>query len=423
MPNDFQSTNSRKSYVISISIIGALFFIFGFVTWLNGTLIPFLKIACELSNLQAYFVTFAFYISYLVMAPPSSWVLHKTGFKNGMALGLVVMAIGSIIFIPAAYTRTFWLFLTGLFVQGSGLALLQTASNPYITIIGPRESAAKRIAIMGICNKVAGTISPIILGALILQGANELMESVQYISGAEKIVLLDELAQRVILPYVVMAIVLVLLAFMIRLAQLPEIDTDNDEVNSVKSQTKKTAWYQFPHLIMGFIALFFYVGVEVMAGDTIVLYGKSMGISLDNARYFTSLTLISMVVGYIIGIITIPRIIKQDKALAVSAVLGVLFTLAALFTNGFTSVVFIALLGFANAMMWPSIWPLAISDLGRFTKAGSALLIMGIAGGAIIPLLYGSLVDVIGNQQAYWIMVPFYLFILYYALKGHKIRT
>ncbi|PKO97895.1 MAG: glucose/galactose MFS transporter [Bacteroidetes bacterium HGW-Bacteroidetes-9] len=423
MPNDFQSTNSRKSYVISISIIGALFFIFGFVTWLNGTLIPFLKIACELSNLQAYFVTFAFYISYLVMAPPSSWVLHKTGFKNGMALGLVVMAIGSIIFIPAAYTRTFWLFLTGLFVQGSGLALLQTASNPYITIIGPRESAAKRIAIMGICNKVAGTISPIILGALILQGANELMESVQHISGAEKIVLLDELAQRVILPYVVMAIVLVLLAFMIRLAQLPEIDTDNDEVNSVKSQTKKTAWYQFPHLIMGFIALFFYVGVEVMAGDTIVLYGKSMGISLDNARYFTSLTLISMVVGYIIGIITIPRIIKQDKALAVSAVLGVLFTLAALFTNGFTSVVFIALLGFANAMMWPSIWPLAISDLGRFTKAGSALLIMGIAGGAIIPLLYGSLVDVIGNQQAYWIMVPFYLFILYYALKGHKIRT
>lgn len=423
MPNDFQSTNSRKSYVISISIIGALFFIFGFVTWLNGTLIPFLKIACELSNLQAYFVTFAFYISYLVMAPPSSWVLHKTGFKNGMALGLVVMAIGSLIFIPAAYTRTFWLFLTGLFVQGSGLALLQTASNPYITIIGPRESAAKRIAIMGICNKVAGTISPIILGALILHGANELMESVQHISGAEKIVLLDSLAQRVILPYVVMAIVLFLLAFMIRLAHLPEIDTDNEDVNPVRSQSKKTAWYQFPHLILGFITLFLYVGVEVMAGDTIILYGKFMGISLDNARYFTSLTLISMVVGYIIGIITIPRIIKQDKALAVSAVMGVLFTLAALFTNGFTSVVFIALLGFANAMMWPSIWPLAIADLGRFTKAGSALLIMGIAGGAIIPLFYGSLVDVIGNQQAYWIMVPFYIFILYYALKGHKIRT
>lgn len=417
------ASHDRKSYIVSISIIGALFFIFGFVTWLNGTLIPFLKIACELSNLQAYFVTFAFYISYLIMAPPSSWVLHKIGFKNGMAAGLAVMAIGSLIFIPAAYARDFGLFLTGLFIQGTGLALLQTASNPYITIIGPRESAAKRIAIMGICNKVAGTISPIILGALILQGANELMESAQNLSGVEKSIILNNLAQRVILPYVIMAIVLVLLAFMIRFAHLPEVDTDNEETVALNKKSKKTAWYQFPHLILGFLALFFYVGVEVMAGDTIALYGKSMGISLDKSRYFTSLTLISMVVGYIIGILTIPKFIKQDKALAVSALLGVFFTLAALFTSGFTSVVCIALLGLANAMMWPSIWPLAIADLGKFTKAGSALLIMGIAGGALIPLLYGSLVDIIGNQQAYWIMIPFYFYILYYALTGHKIRT
>lgn len=423
MQADSSIINERRSYITSISIIGALFFIFGFVTWLNGTLIPFLKIACELSNLQAYLVTFAFYISYLVMAPPSSWVLHKIGFKNGMAAGLGVMAIGSLVFIPASYTRDFSLFLAGLFIQGSGLALLQTASNPYITIIGPRESAAKRIAIMGICNKVAGTISPIILGALILQGANELMESAKLMTGPEKTIILDNLAQRVILPYVIMAIVLVLLAFMIRYAHLPEVDTDNEETVTANRNSKKTAWYQFPHLILGFITLFLYVGVEVMAGDTIALYGKSLGISLDQSRYFTSLTLISMVVGYIIGIITIPRIIRQDKALAFSAILGVLFTLAALFTSGFTSVVCIALLGLANAMMWPSIWPLAIADLGRFTKAGSALLIMGIAGGALIPLLYGSLVDVIGNQQAYWIMIPFYIFILYYALAGHKIRT
>lgn len=414
--------NERKSYIASISIIGALFFIFGFVTWLNGTLIPFLKISCELTNLQAYFVTFSFYISYLIMAPPSSWVLHKIGFKNGMAAGLAVMAVGSLIFIPAAYSRTFGLFLTGLFVQGAGLALLQTASNPYITIIGPRESAAKRIAIMGICNKIAGVISPIILGALILHGVNELMETVQNLSGPEKSVVLDELAQRVILPYVVMAAVLVILAFMIRYAHLPEIDTDKEDAVSDKNQAQKTAWYQFPHLVLGFIALFFYVGVEVMAGDTIVLYGKSLGISLDQSRYFTSLTLISMVIGYIIGIITIPRIIKQDKALAISAALGVVFTLIALITSGFTSVMFIALLGLANAMMWPSIWPLAIAGLGKFTKAGSALLVMGIAGGAVIPLLYGSLVDIIGNQQAYWIMIPFYIFILYYALAGHKIR-
>jgi len=422
MQTELTGVNDRKSYLMSISIIGILFFIFGFVTWLNGTLIPFLQIACELSNLQAYFVTFAFYISYLVMAPPSSWVLHKIGFKNGMAAGLAVMALGSLIFIPAAFTRTFELFLLGLFVQGSGLALLQTASNPYITIIGPRESAAKRIAIMGICNKIAGVISPIVLGALILHGASELIANVETLTGADKTALLDNLARRVIMPYIVMAIVLFVLAFMIRYAHLPEVDTDNEEVTPGINQTKKTAWYQFPHLIMGFVALFFYVGVEVMAGDTIALYGKSMGISLDQSKYFTSLTLISMVVGYIIGIITIPRFIKQDKALAVSAVLGVFFTLAAIFTHGFVSVIFIALLGLANAMMWPSIWPLAIADLGKFTKAGSALLVMGIAGGAIVPLLYGSMVDVIGNQQSYWIMVPLYFFILYYALSGHKIR-
>lgn len=415
-------SQDRKSYIFSISVIGILFFIFGFVTWLNGTLIPFLKIACELSNAQAYFVTFAFYISYLVMAPPSSLVLKKTGFKNGMALGLFLMAIGSLVFIPAAADRTFGLFLTGLFIQGSGLALLQTASNPYITIIGPRESAAKRIAIMGIANKIAGTISPLILGAILLAGANDLMNKVELVSGAEKELMLDQLASKVVMPYIIMAAVLTFLAFMIRFAHLPEIDPEREENSDHKVVSSKSSWYQYPHLILGFFAIFFYVGVEVMAGDTIALYGKSLGISLDQSRYFTSLTLISMVIGYIIGILTIPKLIRQDKALAVSAVLGVLFTFVALFTDGFTSVMFIALLGLANAMMWPAIWPLAIADLGKFTKAGSALLVMGIGGGAVIPIIYGSLVDVIGNREAYMIMIPLYFYILYFALKGHKLR-
>lgn len=413
--------NDKKSYLLSITLIGILFFIFGFVTWLNGTLIPFLKIACEINDLQAYFVTTAFYIAYLVMATPSTWVLKKAGFKNGMGVGLAVMAVGSLVFIPAAMTRTFELFLTGLFIQGSGLALLQTASNPYITIIGPRESAAKRIAIMGIANKMAGTISPLILGAILLSGANALMDKVAVISGPEKDLLLDNLANKVILPYIIMATVLALLAIMIRYAHLPEIDVNKDNVDKSNGAGSKSLLH-YPHLLLGFLAIFFYVGVEVIAGDTIALYGKSLGISLDQSRYFTSLTLISMVVGYILGIITIPRFIKQDKALVVSAILGVAFTILAIFTSGYTSVMFIALLGLANAMMWPSIWPLAIADLGRLTKNGSALLVMGIAGGAVIPLGYGALVNVIGNQQSYWIMVPLYIFILYFALAGHKIR-
>jgi FHS family L-fucose permease-like MFS transporter len=414
---------STKKQIPPIYIIGALFFIFGFVTWLNGTLIPFLKISCELNNFQAYFVTFAFYISYFVMAPPSSFVLYKVGFKNGIALGLFVMAIGSLVFIPAAMTRTFGLFLTGLFVQGAGLALLQTASNPYVALIGPYESAAKRISIMGICNKVAGVLSPLILGAIVLKGANRITEQLPIVTIAERNLLLDSLANRVIMPYIIIAIVLTGLSFLVKYTHLPEVETDLDEVALNSTGAKKNSLWQFPHLILGFIAIFVYVGVEVIAGDTIILYGQSQGISLEIARRFTSYTLAAMVIGYILGIIAIPKYISQSRALALSAILGVGFAFLAIVSSGFASVLFIALLGLANAIMWPAIWPLAIADLGKFTKSGSALLIMGIAGGATIPLLYGRLADIWGSpQQAYWIMIPFYMYILYYAIWGHKLK-
>ena len=417
------SINNQKSSLIPITVIGVLFFIFGFITWLNGTLIPFLKIACELNSVQAYFVTLAFYIAYFFMAPPSTIVLHKVGFKNGMALGLFVMALGSLVFIPAALTRTFGLFLTGLFIQGTGLALLQTASNPYVVVLGPRESAAKRISIMGICNKVAGAISPLILGAVILnQDTTDTMHKLEVITGADRLPLLDALAHKVILPYIIIAISLALLSVALKFIHLPDIDTDKEEPSEMATGTHKTAWWQFPHLWLGFITLFLYVGAEVIAGDTIILYGLSLDIPLATARTFTTMTLISMVVGYIIGIITIPRYISQGKALAVAAVLGFVFALLAIFTSGYTSIACIALLGLSNAVMWPAIFPLAIADLGRFTKAGSALLIMGIAGGAILPLLYGKLVAVAGNQQAYWMLIPIYIFIFYFALFGNKIR-
>jgi MFS transporter, FHS family, L-fucose permease len=413
----------QKNSLLPITVIGVLFFIFGFITWLNGTLIPFLKIACDLNNVQAYFVTLAFYIAYFFMAPPSTIVLHKVGFKNGMALGLFVIALGSLVFIPAALTRTFGLFLTGLFIQGTGLALLQTASNPYVVVLGPRESAAKRISIMGICNKVAGAISPLILGAIILnQDTTDTMKKLEIITGIDRVPLLDALAHKVIMPYIFIAIALTLLAVALHFIHLPDIDTDKEEDSALPNGTLKTAWWQFPHLWLGFITLFLYVGAEVIAGDTIILYGLSMEIPLATARTFTTLTLISMVVGYIIGIITIPRFISQGKALAIAAVLGFVFSLLAIFTSGYTSIACIALLGLSNAVMWPAIFPLAIADLGRFTKAGSALLIMGIAGGALLPLLYGKLVGIAGNQQAYWILIPIYFFIFYFAVYGNKIR-
>jgi len=414
---------SGKSLALSITIIGVFFFIFGFVTWLNGVLIPYLRIACELTNFEAYFVTFAFYISYFVMAIPSSWVLKMTGFKRGMATGLLVMAVGALIFIPAAITRTYGLFLAGLFVIGTGLAILQTASNPYITILGPLESAAKRISIMGICNKVAGVISPLILGTIILKDTDALVVSIKSMDNLQKAAALDGLSSRVIVPYLIMAIILVGLAALVKYSPLPDIDTEEEDETVATANHSKKNVFQFPHLVLGVITLFLYVGVEVLAGDTIINYGKLIGIPLSQAKVFTSYTLITMVIGYIIGIVCIPRYVKQDKALAFSAFLGLILSLFALFTSGFTSVYFIAMLGLANAIMWPAIWPLAIDGLGRFTKIGSSLLIMAIAGGALLPLLYGKLADVFDPRAAYWILVPCYIEIFYYAIRGHKIRT
>jgi FHS family L-fucose permease-like MFS transporter len=406
-----------------ILIIGALFFIFGFVTWLNSILIPYLRIACQLNNLESYLVAFSFYISYLVMAIPSARILKYSGFKKGMALGLFVMALGALIFIPAALTRTYSIFLLGLFIQGTGLAILQTASNPYITVLGPPESAAKRISIMGICNKVAGAIAPVVLGAITLKGVDELKVKLLTMSVAQKQVELDALASRVILPYVVIIIVLVVLAAIIWFSSLPEIDTEHENEELALANSSKTSVFQFPHLLLGVLAMFLYVGVEVMAGDTIISYGASQGIALSTAKFFSTITLFCMILGYAAGIICIPKYITQEKALKFSALFGVLFALCAIFTHSYVSVLFIALMGLANSLMWPALWPLALAGLGRFTKIGSSLLIMGIAGGAILPLIYGALVDAFNAQQGYWIMVPAYLFIWYYSVKGHKLKS
>jgi len=415
--------SSFKSFVLPMIIISALFFIFGFVTWLNGILIPYLKIACQLSDFQALFVAFAFYIAYTIMALPSAWVLKKIGFKNGMMIGLWIMAIGTIIFIPAALSRTFAVFLTGLFVMGTGLALLQTASNPYVTVIGPKESAARRISILGICNKLAGAIAPLILAYYILNDGDAFVESLKGMDAVTKATALDELASRVVRPYSVMTIVLIAMGIGVRLAPLPEIKQEQEEKKTISDIDHKKSIFDFPHLILGAIALFFYVGAEVIAGDTIINYGLSLGIDLDTAKAFTSYTMITMVVGYLLGVLLIPKIINQRLALQISAILGVVFALAVIFTSGLTSVIFVALFGLANALVWPAIWPLAISDLGKFINTGSALLIMAISGGAILPLLWGRLSDLFSTQEAYWIVVPCYLFILFYAVKGYQIRN
>jgi MFS transporter, FHS family, L-fucose permease len=416
-------TSQQKSYALPMIIIGALFFIFGFVTWVNGTLIPYLKIACQLeTDLESYLVATAFFIAYTVMAIPASWVLKSTGYKKGMSIGLAVMAVGAIIFVPAANDRNFNLFLVGLFIIGSGLALLQTASNPYVSLIGPIESAAKRISIMGICNKVAGIIAGLIFGYIALKDADVLEASLAGMDSVARDAKLDELASRVVVPYIIIASVLVVLAIAILFSGLPDIKDEDESSDSAASRESagRSSVFEFPHLLLGVLALFLYVGVEVMAGDTIISYGKSLGIELNEARFYTQYTLAFMLVGYVIGIFTVPKIISQSKALALSAILGVIFTAGAVVTNGTVSVMFIAMLGLANSLMWPAIFPLSIDGLGRFTKTGSALLIMAISGGAILPLLYGKLSLSIGTREAYALMIPAYLYILYFATKGYK---
>lgn len=406
-----------------ILIIGALFFIFGFVTWLNSVLIPYLRIACQLNNLESYLVTGAFYISYFVMAIPSAKILRYSGFKKGMALGLLIMAVGAVIFIPAALTRTYSIFLLGLFIQGTGLALLQTASNPYITVIGPPDEAVKRMSIMGICNKVGGTLAPLFLGAIALANVDKLKVDLLTMTIAQKELALNALATKVIIPYLGMMGVLIFLGGLVWFSSLPEVDTEQEDGSVAVVNSNKTSILQFPHLLLGVLAMFLYVGVEVMAGDTIISYGASQGIALSISKYFSTVTLSCMIIGYVIGIFCIPRYITQEKALKFSAVSGVVFALGAIFTHGYVSVLFIALMGLANSLMWPALWPLALAGLGRFTKIGSSLLIMGIAGGAILPLIYGALADAINAQQAYWIMVPAYIFIWYYSVKGHKVKS
>lgn len=411
---------TKPNYTSQILIIGALFFIFGFVTWLNSTLIPYLQIACELQTSQAVLVTFAFYISYAVMAFPSSWVLKRTGFKKGMMWGLVCMALGALIFVPAAETRTYAMFLSGLFVIGTGLALLQTASNPYITILGPIESAAKRMSVMGICNKGAGALAPLVMGAFLLKDSDALVERLKTMDVAQKASALDALASRVIVPYIIIAAVLLALALFIYFSPLPEVKAEGEETQIDHGNGDGQTIFSFPYLWIGFVALFLYVGVEVMAGDIIQIYGRAIGIPLSVAKHFTTYTMLGMLIGYLTGIVCIPKYFSQTKALRASAILGIIFSLLAIFTSGYVSILFIALLGLANALIWPAIWPLTIHGLGKFTKAGSALLIIAIAGGAVLPRLWASIGARFGYQQAFWIMIPCYLFILYFATAGYK---
>lgn len=423
---------SKRNLVISILLIGLMFFIIGFVSWINAILIPYFKIACELTNFQAYLVAFAFYISYFVMSVPAAFLLKRVGFKRGMMYAFFIMAIGAFIFIPAAYGRTYEIFLIGLFGLGAGLSVLQTAVNPYITVLGPKESAAQRISIMGICNKFAGILAPLIFAAVILKTSdNTLFSQLDTMGEAEKNAALDELIRRVIVPYFCVGIVLIGLGLFVRFSPLPEINTEQESADVATANFGKKSIFQFPHLILGAFAIFIHVGTQVIAIDTIIGYAQSMNIPLMEAKVFPSYTLFATICGYILGIICIPRFISQVTVLRICTILGALFTLSIIYASGEVtfldhradiSIWFVVLLGLANSLVWAGIWPLALDGLGKFTKLGASIMIMGLCGNAILPLFYGHFADVYDVRTAYWVLFPCYLYLIYYAVHGHRLR-
>jgi len=426
------SSLTKKDVMISIFIIGLLFFIFGFVSWVNAILIPYFKIACELTHFKAYLVTFAFYISYFIMSVPSSFLLKKAGFKKGMMIGFWAMSLGAFIFVPAALTRTYEIFLLGLFTIGAGLAILQTAANPYITVLGPKERAAQRISIMGICNKGAGIIAPLLFAAVILKATDtDLFAQLANMSEGEKNRALDELIRRVIIPYACVGTVLFGLGLLVRYSPLPEINTEQESPEVAAVNMSKKTIFHFPHLILGAVAIFLHVGTQVIAIDTIIGYANSMNVPLMEAKSFPSYTLFATICGYTLGIITIPKYISQVNALRLCTALGTALTLLIIYTHGQVSFLghvtdlsiwFVVLLGLANSLVWAGIWPLALDGLGKFTKLGASIMIMGLCGNAIVPLFYGWLADKFDVRHAYWVLFPCYLYLVFYAVYGHRIR-
>lgn len=396
---------------VALAIVGMLFFVIGFALGINGLLIPFLKKAFDLSSTQSYLVLTATFSAFVIFGYPSGMLIKSIGYKKSMAVAFLFFAIGLFLFIPSASNESFVLFIVASFISGMGNTLLQAAVNPYVTICGPIDSAARRLCLMGILNKSGWAIAPIFLSL--------------FLDVSSESVILSQMKA----PFYIIVGIFIVLGIFTLVAPLPEVKAEGeDEIMETEETTesaevrkfvaKKSSVLHFPHLLLGALALFLYVGVETIALATPVDFATTTGLS--NPEIYTSYTVVAMVIGYILGVILIPRIISQRQALIVCAASGIIFSLASIFVSPDIAIYFIALMGLSNSLMWGAIWPLAMSYLGKYTKNGASLLVMAIVGGAILPLVFGYLKDKLGIQQAYWVCVPFFVYSLYYALAGYK---
>jgi glucose/galactose transporter len=434
----YADQQQKRTSLMAMVILGMMFFIFGFTSWINSILVPFFKAGCELTHFQSYLIVFAMYFAYLIMALPAGSMLKRIGYKRGIMLGFFTVALGALTFIPAAWLRSYPLFLLGSFVMGLGSATLQSAANPYVTVIGPLDTTTKRMAIMGICNKLAGMLAPLIFAAVIFTPADDAMFKMletATMEAGEKAAMLDELVRRVIVPYAVFAAFLVCVGLAIRYSKLPEIDLakENKAVAGGEDSTKRSV-FDFPYLILGVIAMFFHISTQVVTVDTIVSYAASFGVNMNDAKFFPSATFALVIFGNVLGALLIPKVISQTRVFRICCALGLVLSVGVIWGNfpvsaaGFevgASIWFLVGLGLANSLIYAGIWPLAIRNLGRFTKTGSSMLIMALFGNAVTPLIYGAIVDASGSYKtAYlWILLPCFAYLVWYSFHGYKITS
>lgn len=451
---------TTRSYVVPMMAMTALFFLFGAVTNFNDVLMPYLKDVCQLTDLQSSLVQSAFFGAYFLMSLPAGFVLKRLGYKNGIVMGLLIMACGALLFVPAANSRTFALFLTALGLLGAGITLLQVAANPYVSVLGPARNAAARVSIVGVANNFGGALSPLVGGLILFGGSVALKAQLAAMPVAQR---LNQEAQLVKGPYLGLAAFLMVLAGVFFLLKLPEIESlpAEEAAQGADGQvTTRTSALSFPHLVLGIVAIFVYVGVEVGLGSFLIRYGEAQGIQqlsaftqslvqglnvatnyalvvfgqdpapIDTSGGFTKAVgavLVSSywfgsLIGRLVGIPLLLRFNNRGMLIAVCAA-GVALVIASILTTGEAALWLIVLCGLCNSIMWPVIFPLAIKGLGQFTKQGSSYLIMAIVGGAIIPPLMGWLAtDGGGLRVAFVVPALCYAYLLYYAVSGYRVR-
>ena len=399
-------SDRRTGNAIPLAIIGMMFFTVGFALGVNSYIVPLLENALDVSSGQSYMILAATFAAFLIFSYPATSVIFRIGYRRTIVLSFAIFAVGFLLFVPSAKLQSLPLFLVASFVCGTANTVLQAAINPYATYLGPIDTAARRISIMGICNIIAWPVSPLFLSWLVGKSLDSM-------------VLAD-----IIFPFYVLAGIFVILGLLVWLSPLKEIpfgEQEGDEEASDSADEGKTSIWQFPHLILGSIALFMYVGIETIAMASSVDYAVSL--ALPNPEQYALIPSIGMVAGYVFGIVMIPKYLSQSGALRLHSWIAVAGTLGVVLLPSRLSVYAVMIVTFGCSVMYPAIFPLALKGLGRFAKTGSSILVACIAGGSVIPLLYGFLKDWVGSQAAYWIGIPCFLFIMYYAYIGYRQKS